>query len=138
MADTFTPEKGYDATLNFSGKKVNVRGGITAKAARGMIEITCINDGIVPFRSYTYGLFDQIQFTVPVPYDVANDACVAMLAASAGGTADTLILTDGTVTLLSGQALVTLEYATTLDDIQIYNATFTYTGALTGALVVAV
>ena len=136
MGDTFSPSKGYAATLGFSGKKVNVKGEIRVSSAKGLIEITCINDGIVPFRSYTVGLWDQKQFTVAVPYDVANDAFIAVLASGNAGTADTLILTDGSVTLVSGQALVSCEYAATLDDIQIFNVTFTYTGALTGSLVV--
>jgi len=137
MADTFTSSKGYAADLSFSASKINVRGELRCGVNRGRIEITCISDGIVPFRSYTVGLYDQMEFTVPVAWDPANDGVAACLVSSIAGTTDALIIKDAVAgnTLLSGQALVNYEYAASLDDIQLMNVTFTFTGALTGNLV---
>ena len=104
---------------------------------RAILDITCISDGIVPFRSFTLGLHDQMSFTVPVPYDPANDGIIAMIAASIAGTPATCVLYDAVAgtALISGSAIVSYEYAAPLDEIQMLNATFTFTGTLTGALV---
>ena len=135
MAATFTAKKGYLATLTWSAAAVKVRGEVRVSVARGLLEITCVGDAIAPFRSYTFGLYDQMSFTVPVVFDESNDGVAAILVDAIAGTEDTLILTDGTKTLLTGQALVTYEYGAAVDEVQMLNVTFTYTGALTGDLV---
>jgi len=138
MADTFTPKGGHLASLKYNTKVVNVRGEVRVTAARAVIDISCIGDTFVPFRSFTLGMHDQMSFTVPVPYDPTNDGIIAILAASVAGTPTSLILLDvlaGT-TLLSGTALASYEYASSMDDVQLLNVTFTFTGALTGNLVV--
>lgn len=137
MADTFTAKKGYNAYMTWSAEPVNIRGELRVSVNKGKIDITCIGDGAVPFRSFTLGLFDQMSFTVPVPYDEANDAVAAILVDAIAGTTDTLIIYDanGGNTLLSGSAFVDYEWAAPLDDIQMLNVTFTFTGTLTGDLV---
>ena len=135
MAETFTAKKGYAATVTFSGSRVNIRGEVRVAVARGLLEISCVGDTVVPFRSYTFGLYDQMSFTVPVPWDKTNDGIVEIMARAIDGVADTLILTDGANTLMSGEALVTYEYSAAIDELQMLNVTFTYTGALTGDLV---
>ena len=136
MAETFTAKKGYAATVTFSAKRVNIRGEVRIAIAKGLLEITCVGDTIVPFRSYTFGLYDQMSFTVPVVFDEANDAVAAIMVDAIAGTADTLVILDalGGNTLLTGQALVTYEYSAAVDELQMLNVTFTYTGALTGDL----
>jgi len=136
MADTFTAKKGHLATLTFNAKVVNVRGEIRCSVNKGLLEISCIGDTVVPFRSYTFGLYDQMSFTVPVPWDKTNDGIVEIMARAIDGVADTLILTDGANTLMSGEALVTYEYSAAIDEMQMLSVTFTFTGALTGNLVV--
>jgi len=138
MADTFTSTVGYRAHVEYDAKAVNIRGELRVTVNRGKIEITCLSDGIVPFRSFVLGLYDQMSFTVPVPMDSANDGCAEIMANSIAGLADTLIISDydGGTALISGEAYADYEYAASLDDIQLLNVTFTFTGALTGALVV--
>ena len=137
MADTFTAKKGHLASVTFSAEPINIRGEVRVAVAKGLLEITCIGDAIAPFRSYTFGLYDQMSFTVPVVYDEANDAVAAIMVDAIAGTADALIILDalGGNTLVSGQALVTYEYSAAVDELQMLNVTFTYTGALTGDLV---
>jgi len=137
MADTFTAKKGHLASVTWSAEPINIRGEVRVTVARGLLEITCIGDAIAPFRSYTFGLYDQMSFTVPVVYDEANDAVAAIMVDAIAGTADALIILDalGGNTLVSGQALVTYEYSAAVDELQMLNVTFTYTGALTGDLV---
>ena len=138
MADTFTAKKGHLATLTFNAKVVNVRGEIRCSVNKGLLEISCIGDTVVPFRSYTFGLYDQMSFTVPVVFDETNDAVAAIMVSAIAGTADTLIILDvlgASPALLSGEALVTFEYGAAVDELQMLNVTFTYTGALTGDLV---
>jgi len=137
MADTFTAKKGHLASVTFGAEPVNIRGEVRVAVAKGLLEITCIGDAIAPFRSYTFGLYDQMSFTVPVVYDEANDAVAAIMVDAIAGTADALIILDalGGNTLVSGQALVTYEYSAAVDELQMLNVTFTYTGALTGDLV---
>jgi len=137
MADTFTAKKGYNAYLTWSAEPVSVRGELRVSVNKGKIDISCIGDGVVPFRSFTLGLYDQMSFTVPIPYDESNDAVAAIIVDAVADTTDTLIIKDGSAgnTLLSGQAYVDYEFAAPLDDIQMLNVTFTYTGALTGDLV---
>jgi len=138
MADTFTAKKGYLASVTWSAEPVNIRGEVRVTVARGLLEITCIGDTIAPFRSYTFGLYDQMSFSVPVPFDETNDAVAAIMVDAIAGTADTLIILDAVAgnTLLSGQALVTYEWSAPVDELQMLNVTFTFTGALTGNLVV--
>ena len=138
MADTFTAKKGHLASVTWSAEPINIRGEVRVTVARGLLEITCIGDAIAPFRSYTFGLYDQMSFTVPVVYDEANDAVAAIMVDAIAGTADALIILDalGGNTLVSGQALVTYEYSAAVDELQMINVTFTFTGALTGDLVV--
>jgi len=138
MADTFTAKKGHLASVTWSAEPINIRGEVRVTVARGLLEITCIGDAIAPFRSYTFGLYDQMSFTVPVVYDEANDAVAAIMVDAIAGTADALIILDalGGNTLVSGQALVTYEYSAAVDELQMLNVTFTFTGALTGDLVV--
>jgi len=138
MAETFTAKKGYAATVTFSGSRVNIRGEVRVAVARGLLEISCVGDTVVPFRSYTFGLYDQMSFTVPVVFDETNDAVAAIMVSAIAGTADTLIILDvlgASPALLSGEALVTYEYGAAVDELQMLNVTFTYTGALTGDLV---
>jgi len=137
MAATFTAKKGYLATLTWSAAAVKVRGEVRVSVARGLLEITCVGDAIAPFRSYTFGLYDQMSFTVPVVFDEVNDAVAAIMVSAIAGTADTLIILDALEgnTLISGEALVTYEYSAAVDELQMLNVTFTYTGALTGDLV---
>ena len=137
MAETFTAKKGYAATVTFSGSRVNIRGEVRVAVARGLLEISCVGDTVVPFRSYTFGLYDQMSFTVPVVFDDTNDAVAAIMVSAIAGTADTLIILDALEgnTLISGEALVTYEYSAAVDELQMLNVTFTYTGALTGDLV---
>jgi len=136
MADTFTAKKGHLASVTWSAEPINIRGEVRVTVARGLLEITCIGDAIAPFRSYTFGLYDQMSFTVPVPWDKTNDGIVEIMARAIDGVADTLILTDGANTLMSGEALVTYEYSAAIDELQMLSVTFTFTGALTGNLVV--
>ena len=138
MADTFTAKKGHLASVTFSAEPINIRGEVRVAVAKGLLEITCIGDAIAPFRSYTFGLYDQMSFTVPVVFDEANDAVAAIMVSAIAGTADTLIILDvlgASPALLSGEALVTYEYGAAVDEVQMLNVTFTYTGALTGDLV---
>jgi hypothetical protein len=138
MADTFTPKSGYTAQLLFGSDPVNVRGELRCAVTRGVIDISCLGDTFVPFRSFTLGMYDAMTFTVPVPYDPANDAVIALIAASISGTPTSTTISDvaaGTALIL-GTAIVSFEYAASLDDIQLLNVTFSFTGALTGALVV--
>ena len=139
MADTFTAKKGHLASVTFSAEPINIRGEVRVAVAKGLLEITCIGDAIAPFRSYTFGLYDQMSFTVPVVFDKVNDAVAAIMVSAIAGTADTLIILDalGGNTLVSGLALVTYEYGAAVDELQMLNVTFTYTGAITtGDLVV--
>ena len=137
MADTFTAKKGHLASVTFSAEPINIRGEVRVAVAKGLLEITCIGDAIAPFRSYTFGLYDQMSFTVPVVFDEVNDAVAAIMVSAIAGTADTLIILDALEgnTLFSGEALVTYEYSAAVDELQMLNVTFTYTGALTGDLV---
>jgi len=137
MADTFTAKKGHLASVTFSAEPINIRGEVRVAVAKGLLEITCIGDAIAPFRSYTFGLYDQMSFTVPVVFDEVNDAVAAIMVSAIAGTADTLIILDALEgnTLISGEALVTYEYSAAVDELQMLNVTFTYTGALTGDLV---
>ncbi|MFA5054302.1 MAG: hypothetical protein WC565_09600 [Parcubacteria group bacterium] len=138
MADTFTPTGGHLAKMTYDAKVVNIRGELRVSVNRNKIEISCLGDTFVPFRSYTLGMYDQMSFTVPVPLDSANDGCAEIIANSIAGVADTLIIYDYNAgnTLLSGEAFADYEYAASMDDVQLLNVTFTFTGALTGDLVV--
>ena len=138
MADTFTAKSGYKAQLLFGSDPVNVRGELRCAVTRGVIDISCLGDTFVPFRSFALGMYDAMTFTVPVPYDPANDAVIALIAASISGTPTSTTISDvaaGTA-LITGTSIVSFEYAASLDDIQLLNVTFSFTGALTGALVV--
>jgi hypothetical protein len=137
MADTFTPSGGYAAQMTYNAHIVNVRGELRVAVTRGQIDISCLGDGFVPFRSFSLGMYDAMTFTVPVVYDPTNDAVVDIIAFSKTGAPKDFVIKDavGGNSLVVGHAIVSYEYAASLDDVQLLNCTFSITGGLTGDLV---
>jgi len=140
MADTFTPTSGHTALMTFgaAADPVNIRGELRCSVSRNHIDISCLGDTFVPFRSFHLGMYDAMAFTVPVPYDPTNDAVIGIVAASKSGTPAAFNMLDvlGGTSLIAGNAIVSYEYAASMDDVQLLNCTFSITGGLTGALVV--
>lgn len=137
MGATFTANEGYQGLLTFGGDTIHVMGNIDVGVNRALKDISCLGDGVVPFRTHAVGMHDPVTITVDVPWDPSNDGVTEIYTHKVAGTTDTLILYDesGVTTLLSGLAYANYSFQTGLDGIQILRTTFTYSGALTGTLV---
>jgi hypothetical protein len=140
MADTITARQGYKAIVQYNGSKVFAMGDITVGGLeRAVLESTALSDGVVPFRSIgALGMYGLITIGCSIPYDPANDGCTAIMAdkiASENGTLGIFSQTAAKGTLITGDCYPNYTYKTGLDGLQMLDVTFTFTGALTGALI---
>jgi hypothetical protein len=140
MADTITARQGYKAIVKYNAAKVFAMGDITVGGLeRAVLESTALSDGVVPFRSIgALGMYGLITIGCSIPYDPANDGCTGIMhdkIASADGTLSIFSQTAAKGTLITGKCYPNYTYKTGLDGLQMLDVTFTFSGALTGALI---
>ena len=135
-----TPQQGYKAILVFDSDNIHALNDIEVQGLETLLDnISALGDALVPHQSFAPGCMDRggVKIPVTVIYDAANNGVIEILAHRNAGTTGTLVLSTalaGTV-LLSGQAFVNYRFKTGIEGQQQLDVVFTYTGALTGALV---
>ena len=135
-----TPQQGYKAVLTYGGDNIHALNEIEVQGLETLLDnMSALGDAIVPHQSFAPGTMDRggVKIPVTVLYAAADPGVVEIFAHKVGGTTDTLILLTvlaGT-TLLSGQAFSNYRFKTGIEGQQQLDVVFTYTGALTGALV---
>ena len=121
----------YPVKVKIGTDVLKVRGGVTVKAGKGSIEMTCLGD---TSRSYILGIEDEVRFTLPVVRDTTNAAYSALQTAYTNATTVdfSVVDTDGTTVIWEANMYVTSkESALSNDDAEITNFEFLKTGATT-------
>ena len=141
MGATVTPKQGYLAVITFGGDNIHALNEVDVSGLEMQFDnISALGDTIVPHQSFAPGTMDRggVKLPVELIYDAANDGVTEILAHKIGQTTDTLILLDALAgtTLLSGTAFVNYRFKTGIEGQQRLSAVFTYSGELTGSLVV--
>ena len=112
---------------------------ITFDAARGRIDVTCHGDSDLPFRTFEVGLFDPIEFTLPIFWDYSLPETAEMVTALMCGTNTKLEFEDSTDSanpFINGNAkVVKISPSGRMENaMQIMNVTFLFSGAPTEIL----
>jgi len=112
---------------------------ITMDAKRGRIDVTCHGDSGLPFRTFEVGLFDPIEFTLPIFWDYTRAETAEMVTALMCGTNTKLEFEDAADSanpFINGNAKVVGISATGRmeNEMQIMNVTFLFSGAPTEIL----
>jgi len=126
---------GYTGILTWDTDHVlQTRADITLNTSRGRIDVTCHGDAGLPFRTYEVGLFDPIEITIPILWDITRAEMGEIVAKYLCGTNTQLEFEDSTDSAnphITGNAKVVGINATAQmeNEMQIMAVTFLFSGA---------
>ena len=128
-------DKGYDGIVTWDTDHVlQTRADITLDTSRGRIDITVHGASDLPFRTFSVGLYDPIEMTIPMLWDYTRAEVAEIMTAYNCGSTTKVEFEDDTDSAhphITGMALVTgIGMSARMEnEVQIMNVTFLFSGA---------